>query len=465
MSERMSLSIFRGAPRTNPPEPVARLEEPCWGQASGSRSLGPDLVRAAAAILVVYLHACVAYLIHPMPGLVWALHDTPSYLVSVLFWLIEIFIMPLFLLLAGFFAYRSWISGGDRALIRSRMKRLLRPMIFAVVVVLPLDYYVWLVSWVVEGTMPATQLWTQKFPRPLREHLFGFGHLWFLQYVFLYCVVLVCVGAAKRSLSAENNLPATLSIRRMWALVIGLIVIAMVVLTIAPEVVFGFQHAFYPVPTKWIYCATFFFGGAVIAMVDPRMQWLNALAPRMLSWGAVCAAATVAIGQWSIERADSSSLAMDIGIASRVTLASMTVVAAWAISLGLIGMANRLSPALAKQPVLGRTISYLAAAGFWVYLVHHPLVALIQLDLKWMLPTLSSLIKSIITAVVATGVSLGTYEILIRNKPLGRWIGIESPAKGAVQDRRGLKIAEQPGGEDLGAALPTIVDQPIRRAA
>jgi len=465
----MSLSIFRGAPRTNQVERVAGLGELGLVQSARPRALGPDLVRAAAAILVVYLHACVAYLIHPMPGLVWAIQDTPSNSVSILFWLIEIFVMPLFLLLAGFFAYRSWSSGGDLALIRSRARRLLIPMFFAVAVVLPLDYYVWLVSWVAEGTMPATQLWTQKFPRPLREHLFGFGHLWFLQYVFLYCVTLVGLGAIKRSMSPENSQPVAISIRRTSALVIGLIVTAMAVLAIAPEVVFGFQHAFYPVPTKWLYCATFFFGGAVIARADPLMTWLTEIAPRMLAGGAVCAAATVAIGQWSIERADSSSLAMDIGIASRMTLASLTVAAAWAISLGLIGMANRLSPALANQPALGRTISYMAAAGFWVYLVHHPLVALIQLDLKWVVPELSPLVKSVITAVVATGVSLGTYEILIRNKPLGRWIGIESSNKHAVCERRGLTLAEQPDDQDMGGDLgeesTRIVTQPIRRAA
>ena len=62
------------------------------------RLAGLDRVRALAALGVVLLHACVPYLRHPMPGLTWPIRDTTSATVDWLFWSIEVFIMPVFLI-------------------------------------------------------------------------------------------------------------------------------------------------------------------------------------------------------------------------------------------------------------------------------------------------------------------------------------------------------------------------------
>jgi glucans biosynthesis protein C len=74
-----------------------------------------------------------------------------------------------------------------------------------------------------------------------------------------------------------------------------------------------------------------------------------------------------------------------------------------------------------------RTVSYSAGAGFWIYLVHHPLVALIHLDLKLVFPELAPFVKSLISATVAVGVSLATYECVRMLRRLSRGVEQEMP--------------------------------------
>ena len=50
---------------------------------------------------LVALHAGVPYARHPMPGLIWPVSDSRSGVVDAIFWSIEVFIMPLFLVMAG----------------------------------------------------------------------------------------------------------------------------------------------------------------------------------------------------------------------------------------------------------------------------------------------------------------------------------------------------------------------------
>lgn len=383
-------------------------------QPSGGRALGPDVARAGAALLVVYLHACVPYLTHPMPGLVWAVQDDSSRLVSAVFWAIELFIMPLFLLLAGFFAYRSWAKGAGASFILSRARRLLIPLLAAAVLLLPLDYYVWLTGWVIDGQLGADRLWKFKVPREQREHLLGLGHLWFLLYVFLYCGVLTVAARYCGSLNWLRLLRDKISHRPWAAGLTALMVGGWATLVVAPEVVFGFQHAFLPVPTKWLYSGTFFFGGVLIACYDPRWTVINQLAARLVVGGAVLGGTAVVLGQWAIQRCDLSTLAFDIGFASRALLATVTVAAAWSMALGLIGAANRLAPGVSRLSYCSRGVSTLAAASFWIYLLHHPLVALIQIDIKLLFPQISPAIKSLMAAAGAVGCCLGSYHLLQR---------------------------------------------------
>lgn len=456
----MSLSIYRAQPSGADNDQPAAISQQTARPAG--RSFGPDLVRAVAAILVVYLHAGAAYLNQPMPGLVWATMDAPSNVVSHLFWAIELFIMPLFLLLAGFFAYRSWIASGDVGLIRSRARRLLVPFVFGVIVLLPIDYLIWWIGFVIDGTVSTDRLWPPRFPREARQHLYGTAHLWFLLYVFLYCAVLAAIGTVGRVLRLDGRFGRD---SQGW-LVLGcaLPLVGIGVLIVAPEVVFGFQHAFLPVASKWLYSGTFFMGGVAMAAVDPRLGIATRTAERMLGVGVVCGAAAILLGQWAVVRSDANSLAFDSGVIVRVLLAGLTVASAWSLSLAMIGWGNLAAPLVLQRPRLRSLIAYTAAASFWIYLVHHPVVVLAQVSFKAQLPAVASLAKSWLVTVVAVGFALATYELLIRGRTLGRWIGLEAGGRPAAKPTA-QSSDEWTGARPSGSSFEMDHPQSIRRVA
>jgi peptidoglycan/LPS O-acetylase OafA/YrhL len=365
---------------------------------------GFDAIRALAALGVLLLHACVPYLQHPMPGLAWPVRDSQSALVDVLFWGIELFIMPVFLVMAGMLAWQSLHRHGPGNLVKTRARRLLIPLAFGILVILPLDLYAWLLGWIGEGLIPAVKLKSLKFDNGIDRDLWGLSHLWFLEYLFLYVAVLAGASVlAGRSVRFARLLPST---NVAFAL---LLVSGAVTLWFRPEVVWGFQHSFLPVASKWLYSGTFFLGGVLIAKSDPQLTWLTSQVPRFALPCLALAACTVMLGRWQLAGGQNT--------AASTLLAVMTTVSAWGITLCIIAWATK---KVTRLPV---SIQYLCAASFWIYVVHHPLMGLIHTDLKWLLPGVAPGIKSMIAWVTCAGFCLLLYEGFVRKTALGQWLG------------------------------------------
>ncbi|MGI9471255.1 MAG: acyltransferase family protein [Rubripirellula sp.] len=388
---------------------------------------GLDAVRALAGLSVVLLHSCVPYLRHPMPGLCWPVRDGSNRAIDVLFWSIELFIMPLFLVLAGFFAWQTLQRRGPKTLVKHRAKRLLIPLIFGIVFVLPFDLYAWVIGWVAEGVVPAVKLKSLKFDGVVDKDLWGLSHLWFIQYLFLY--ILGVAGFAW----AQRRYPSILRYRPSLPFTIGLgLVIGSAVLFLHPEVVWGFQHSFLPFASKWIYSGVFFVFGVLLAVHDGDLKWLTRRAPQMVIPACLATVTALAMGAWQLgvwESADSMVNQASNPLASML-LAVATTLGALLVTLAIVGLAVR---NIQRVPV---AISYLAAASFWVYIVHHPVVGLVHLDLKWTVPGLPSVLKVAAAFVVTCTFALLTYEALVRRTALGRLLGFawEIPGRQTESD-------------------------------
>ncbi len=363
-----------------------------------------DAIRSGAAIGVVLLHACVPYLRNPMPGLAWPVRDAASLTADLVCWTIELFIMPLFLVVAGYLAWQSLERRGAGPLVRNRAKRLLIPLLFGCVVILPIDLHVWVLGWVVDGFVEPVKLKSFKFDGVIDRDLWGTGHLWFLQYLFLYVV-----GAATWSVARQKFVIVARFRLGIQAIAIGIFAIAVTVCWIQPGVVWGFQHSFWPVPSKWIYCGMFFIAGSLLATYDPRFEWLKTNFARLAASAGLAATAAVIIGRMHL--ADGNDALV------KILLAPVTVAAASAITLAIIAGASKYVRRVSLP------IQYLAAASFWVYLVHHPIVGLVHIDLKLLIPGVSPTSKLAISFLISVGVSLLTYEGLIRKTALGRLLG------------------------------------------
>lgn len=377
---------------------------------------GLDAVRAFAALGVVLLHSGVPYLTHPMPGLAWPVQDTPSPLVDFGFWWIELFIMPLFLVIAGFLAWQTLQRRGPAALIMHRARRLLLPLSFAIVCILPMSLYSWLLGFVSEGIIEPQKLRSLKFEGGVDRDLWGLSHLWFLQYLFLYIAVLATVIGLRNRFGTVASRWTSLH-----ALLAAAIVAGSVVIYVCPETIWGFQHAVAPVPSKWIYNGLFFAIGAAVGAHDPSLSWLKSLGSRLALPVCVWAMATVTLGQWHLSGGESQL--------ADIALAIMTSTSSLGMSLGLIGVA------VARIDRIPRVIGYFAAASFWIYLVHHPIVGLIHIDAKWWLPAVSPAVKTVAVLIISTALSLLTYESLVRRTAFGRLLGMAWEPPAQTRDR------------------------------
>ncbi|MEM9645840.1 MAG: acyltransferase, partial [Planctomycetota bacterium] len=291
-----------------------------------------DWIRVAAAFGVVTLHACVPYLKNPMPGLNWAVTDASSTVVDVTFWSIEVFIMPVFLVIAGILSWYSLSRRGPMELFRSRTRRLGKPLLFGLVVILPMDLYTWLCGWVFEEHILPIKIKSLKIEGPLGEHLWGTGHLWFLGYLLSYVACLALAyhfwkhgfpfATKKSRIESGSKFP-----RIPARIVLGcLTAIGVCVLTVRPEVVWGFQHAFAPVPSKWIYSATFFVGGVWLARQTGSLDRLKCHSPRLAMPSLLVLAATLMLGRWHLADHEPGTSTANIVAPA---LAILTTVAAW----------------------------------------------------------------------------------------------------------------------------------------
>lgn len=366
-----------------------------------SRRPGLDGLRAVATVGVVILHAAVPYTVAPMPDLTWPVrHPAPSQVVDATFWGIEGLIMPLFLLLSGYGAASS-LAKQPGEFLSSRWRRLGWPLIGAACVLLPLELYIWLVGWAIDGQIPWTKLRSLKLG-PYHEHLWGLSHLWYLEYLLIYSALL---WAGQRALPSRwKSFAADLCSQRLMLLGLGA-----EILWFAPEVVVGFQHGFLPFPAKFAYSGLFFATGAAIASRKPEALARNA--------------------QKSFLTSASGSLAL-----CGILLISLLPLIHQQASQGLIGRERAiLAVGLAAYAVLStraiwdrawnfrgtnsRAIERLTQASFWIYLVHHPLVAIGHIALR---PTgWPALVQCGLVTVGTLAISLATYEQLVR----GTWLG------------------------------------------
>ena len=111
-------------------------------QASIERRHDLDALRAFAMLLGIVLHAALAFI----PG-AWVVSDasvegdgTPY---AILVTAIHGFRMPVFFLMSGFFTAMLWRQRGLQALVTHRARRVLLPLVVAMIVVIPLSWTAW----------------------------------------------------------------------------------------------------------------------------------------------------------------------------------------------------------------------------------------------------------------------------------------------------------------------------------
>ena len=154
-----------------------------------------DAVRSCALLLGIVLHATMSF----QSGLIelgWPIADnSPSTTLDVTFYVIHVFRMSTFFLIAGFFAHLVFHRRGLKQFIRDRAKRILLPLLMCWPICLGLVVaaFAWAVSIQNGGQFPPAPP-----PHAPPEPDFPLTHLWFL---YILCWLYV-MAIALRSLLA-----------------------------------------------------------------------------------------------------------------------------------------------------------------------------------------------------------------------------------------------------------------------
>ncbi|MCA9041568.1 MAG: acyltransferase [Planctomycetaceae bacterium] len=366
-----------------------------------------DHIRVAGVLLVLLLHALVPYVSHKMPGLVWPVQERPGdEVLDAMFWWIECFVMPLFLLLSGFVAGRLLLHSSRIEFFRHRKRRLFFPLLFGIAFVLPFDLYAWALGFVIHGDAPAKSLYTLKFGAGIDEQLWGLSHLWYLEYVFLYCLILTGGLWLLERFPKLNLFLRKLEPSNHWVKITFLAVAAVAILAWEPKVVVGFQHRFWPVPSKFLYSGLFFVGGFWLQRAEGSLDWLR-------KWGPACAVGAVVVYVCALPMIH-QEIRTVISPDERWLMCSSIVYTAWFSCLGMMGCFLRwMNRSVAW-------ISYFAAASFWMYLVHHPIIGAIHTGLAFV--SLPPMLKGLLAWLLTIGMTVGSYELFVRKTKLGAWL-------------------------------------------
>lgn len=241
--------------------------------------------------------------------------------------------------------------------------------------------------------------WTVPLPpRAERQSLVlsdAFGYLWFLWFLVWYALAFAAVAAIGRRL----RLP--LPPRRLVASPLALV--WLVPLTLLPQVFMGlFTPAFgpdtstslLPQPHLLAYYGLFFAHGALLFLCgddDGRVG---------RRWGLALAAAIL--------------LCFPAGLAtmgSPLATALPQVLYAWLMCFAAIGLFRRLVPRESG------TWRYLSDSAYWLYLVHMPLLIVLQRAIApWDLP---GTVKFLLACGAATAILLASYQLVVRHTPIG----------------------------------------------
>jgi glucan biosynthesis protein C len=370
-----------------------------------------DALRASALMLGILLHASLAF----VPGFGatgWPLSDaSESVPLGVFFYVVHIFRMATFFLVAGFFARLLFQRLGAGGFIRNRLRRIALPLVVFYPVVVPLS--IACIIWA------AIQIGMKGPGGAKQPPGIPWVHLWFL-YLLLVLYVLVLVGrslvtAMDRRGALRSLVDRALLFALAYRIAPLLLAAPLAALLYAtpwwiqwggiPAPLAGFVPS---APSVLIFGAALLFGWCL-----HRQQSLLELLRRDHAFYLLAAAlASLAALKLVGMRMNVAIIAMPPGV--RATYAGVYMLAVWCWSLGTVGAAvSWLSAPNARW-------RYLSDASYWMYLVHVPIVwglqaAMIRWSVHWS-------IKFALILIIAGGLLLASYHYLVRSTFIGKFL-------------------------------------------
>jgi ABC-type multidrug transport system ATPase subunit/peptidoglycan/LPS O-acetylase OafA/YrhL len=396
-----------------------------------------DAVRAFALLLGVAFHAGFSFLPGLPPG-IWAINDSsPSTSIAVFLFVAHVFRMSLFFFVAGFFARMLFQRGGARGFWTNRLKRILLPLIAGWVVLFPALAVVWV--WGLTKTFGTLPQAPANLP-PSPPLAFPLTHLWFLYYLLVLYAALLLGRRILVSIGGSGWL------RRIADAAVSLAVrsgVAAVALALPLTLALYFRETWFawfgvPTPDQSLIpeVASFVGFGTAIAfgwLVHRQRDLLDVWARQWAHHAAGAAIATAAC-LWMAGMTPAFVPAPP-GL-TKLALAFGYSTAIWCWCFAAIGLAMRV---LSREST---SIRYVADASYWIYLVHLPIVAALQvavghLPLHWSL-------KFPLILIASFALLFASYRYLVRSTFIGQFLNGRRYPRTVATPRPGADPSGQP---------------------
>jgi ABC-type multidrug transport system ATPase subunit/peptidoglycan/LPS O-acetylase OafA/YrhL len=397
-----------------------------------------DAARGLALLLGIVLHATMSFFL-----VVPARDSSQSTTLAVTFFVIHIFRMSVFYLIAGFFAHMVFHRRGARGFLKDRAARILVPLTAGWVILAPLTIGV--VIWGLTRTFPEGT--GESVPASQGLPL---THLWFLYYLCLFYVVIPALRAGVATIDGNGTVRARVDRVLRAGLASYLAPLALA----APTFVVLYRDLTWPawfgiqtpdtglwpqLPAVVAYGTAFAFGWvmhrqtALLALIE--RQWRVNLG--------VAVALTVACLAWIGPAPNLLDPTTVPGSpAMRFVYTAGYTLAIWYWTFGLLGAAQRFCSRMSPAR------RYLADASYWFYLIHLPIVFALQVMV--MRVPLHWAVKFPLILGVTLALLFVSYHYLVRPTFVGELLNGRRYPRGLCPTR----AAEAPGVEaaDAGAS-------------
>lgn len=403
-----SANLPRSLPVTSSPAPRPPGSA-VTGRAAPSRLHHLDAVRAGALLLGIVLHSLLPF----EPGGMWLFTDSRSAgWTSEASFVIHLFRMVLFMMLAGYFARMVLHRRGAGPFLRDRTKRILLPLVvFAPIMLAAIIATV--IAGVALGLIPeqtgaAPEQTDGQDPGLLA--VLNPSHLWFLLVLMEAIVITVAVRSVLlRVLGPDRSAAWAERIGAALASPVGpLLAATPYALGIVVQGVAMFGILQPPTILPELAPTLTYFGAFLVGWFLHAREGAMSRAASRWVWllpAAIVLTVAAFLTAW---------FALDGGTATLVLAAAVQGLASWAWVFALIGLSGKLFSGGSAL------VRYLADASYWIYILHLPLVMAVGIVLA---PSgLPVLVKLLITWTVSLVILVLSYDLMVRSTWIGAWL-------------------------------------------
>jgi peptidoglycan/LPS O-acetylase OafA/YrhL len=357
---------------------------------------GLDALRASAMLLGLVLHASIPFMNAPFHWV--ARQSSGSWVFDILFTAIHSFRMPLFFLLSGFFSHLLCARKGWFGFLGHRALHIGIPFFIGMLTLVPL--IIWIFIWKSQVDLPVGSA--------IRLLDIPTFHLWFLEVLLIFYALAGLLSLAGRFMPGFMifvDRAVNRGLVRGWP-VAFLLPPAMACLW--PGSPGSWLHdgdRLLPEPRVLAFYFLFFAMGWVIHRLPTAREILQQRFRPFLLVGLTGLLLVVSLHIGLLSGQLHESLLV------RVVGFSASTACAWFFSLGLVGLF------LALVQSYHPAVRYLADASYWVYLIHLPVMMLLQEELySWPIPFF---LKFLLTLLTTTIVGFASYALFVRYTLIG----------------------------------------------